>query len=188
MRRRRRDHDRSAAGSGRLEQALQRGLHGGRGALAHELLDAARRRLARRPLAVRALDPEHVLEAVGDGEAAVRRALGHHALGPEVHREVGPVVLALAERVPGGLQLLLPGLVLRDEPPERREVDDDAVVEVRLPERRDALHLVEEGAQLLDEAPPARRSALRWAAVAPSRSSLVSDSRRRSSCASFGAT
>ena len=32
-----------------------------------------------------------------------------------------------------------------------REVDDDAVVEVRLPERRDALHLFEEGAQLLDE-------------------------------------
>ena len=48
-------------------------------------------------------------------------------------------------------ELLLPGLVLRDEPPERREVDDDAVVEVRFPQRRDALHLVEEGAQLFDD-------------------------------------
>src|SRR5690606_26513291 len=73
------------------------------------------------------------------------------ALGPEVHREMGPVVLALAERVPGGLELLLPGLVLRDEAPERGEVDDDAVVEVRVPERRDTLHFIEEGAQLLDE-------------------------------------
>src|SRR5690606_41358518 len=64
---------------------------------------------------------------------------------------MGPVVLALAERVPGGLELLLPGLVLRDEPPEWREVDDDAVVEVRVPERCDALHFIEEGAQLFDE-------------------------------------
>ena len=32
-----------------------------------------------------------------------------------------------------------------------REVDDDAVVEVWIPERRDALNLFEERAQLLDE-------------------------------------
>src|SRR5690606_19283907 len=118
----------------RLEQALQRGFHCGRGSLTHELLDASGGRLARGPLAVRALDPEHVFEAVGNGKASVLRALRHHALGPEVHREMGPVVLALAERVPGGLELLLPGLVLRDESPERGEVDDDAVVEVRVPE------------------------------------------------------
>ena len=103
------------------------------------------------PLAVRALDPEDVLETVGDGEASVRRALRHDALGPEVHREVRPVVLAIAQGVPRGLELLLPGLVLWNEPPERREVDDDPVVEVRFPERRHALHLVEERAQLFDE-------------------------------------
>src|SRR5690606_4832614 len=103
--------------------------------------------LACGPLAVGALDPEHVRESMGNREAAVLRALRDDALGPEVHREVRPVVLALAERVPGGLQLLLPGLVLRDEAPERGEVDDDAVVEVRLPEGRDALHLVEKGTQ-----------------------------------------
>ena len=66
--------------------------------------------------------------------------------------------LPSTERVPGGLELLLPGLVSGDEPPERGEVDDDAVVEVRLPQRRDALHLVEERAQLVDERSPARRA------------------------------
>ena len=80
--------------------------------------------------------------------------------------------LPVAERVPGGLQLLLPGLVLRDEPPERREVDDDAVVEVRVPERGDALHLVEEGAQLVDERLLRGELPCAGAAVAPSRSSL----------------
>src|SRR5262249_37778983 len=81
----------------------------------------------------------------------VLRALRDHALGPEVHSEGGPVVLAITERVPGGLQLLLPGFVLRSEPPEWGEVDDHPVIEVRIPERRDALYLVEEGAQLLDQ-------------------------------------
>ena len=65
---------------------------------------------------------------------------------------MSPVVLASAERVPGGLELLLPSLVLRYQPPERSEVDDDAVIEVRVPERRDALYLFEKRPQLLDEA------------------------------------
>ena len=45
------------------------------------------------PLAVIALDPENILKPVGDGEAAVSRALWNDALGPEVHCEVRPVVL-----------------------------------------------------------------------------------------------
>src|SRR5262249_9430885 len=141
-----------AGGGGRFEQALQRRLHRRRAALAHELVDAPRGSSACGPLAVAALDPEHILEAVGNGQASVLRALRDHALWPDVHREMRPVVLALAELVPGGYQLLLPGLVLRNEPPERRKVNDDAVVELRLPERRDTLHLFEERAQLFDEA------------------------------------
>src|SRR5690606_41407425 len=94
----------------------------GVGSITDVLLDASGRRLARGPRAARALDPENVIEAVGNGKASVLGELRHHALGPEVHREMGPVVLALAERVPGGLELLLPGLVLRDEAPERGEV------------------------------------------------------------------
>src|SRR5262249_30630019 len=137
-----------AARHGRFEQALQRGLHSRRDPLANELIDAARGCCrARGPLAVAPLKPEHVFERVGDRDAPVGCALRHDAFGPEVHSEVSPIVLAVAERVPGRLQLLLPRLVLWDEPPERREVDDDAVVEVRFPKRRDAFYLVEEGAE-----------------------------------------
>src|SRR4051794_24769215 len=97
---------RRAAGSGRFEKALERGLHSRRGALAHQLVNGARRRLATRPLAVSALDPEHVFEPVSNSEASILRALRHYALGPEVHCEMCPLVLALAERVPRDFQLL----------------------------------------------------------------------------------
>jgi hypothetical protein len=88
---------------------------------------------------------------MGDGEAAVLGALRNNALRPKVHREVGPVVLAVAERVPGESQLLLPGFVLRHQPPERGEVDDDTVVEVRLPEGRDPPDFLEKSAQFLNQ-------------------------------------
>ena len=126
-------------------------LHGGRRALLHERIDRPCLRLARLPLLIIVVIPEHVLEAVCDSEAPVLGTLRHDALGPEMHGEVCPVVLAGAERVPSRFQLLLPRLVMRHEPPERSEVDDHAVVEVRVPEGGDALHLVEEGPQLIDE-------------------------------------
>src|SRR5262249_54059082 len=78
-------------------------------------------------------------------------ALRDHTLGPQVHREVGPVISAVAERVPRGLQLLLPRLVVWREPPKRREVDADAIVEARVPERGRAFYLVEEGTQPFDD-------------------------------------
>src|SRR2546430_46575 len=62
-----------------------------------------------------------------------------------MHGEMGPVIVAIAKGIPRRLQFLLPSLVLGNEPPERREVDDDAIVEVRVPERRDAPHLLMAG-------------------------------------------
>ena len=82
------------------------------------------------------------------------RSVAHFGTTRSGHRCIARCAqsyLPAAELVPVGLQLLLPGLVLGNEPPERRHVHDDAVVEVRVPERRDALHLVEERAQLFDE-------------------------------------
>ena len=102
------------------------------------------------PLAVGTLGPEDVLEPVGDGEAAVGGALGHDPLGPEVHREMRPVVLAGGEVVPAALELLRPGLV-RDEAPEGGLDEHDPVVEVGVPERGDPADLVGEGAELGDD-------------------------------------
>ena len=64
--------------------------------------------LARLPLAVVVLDPEDVLEPVGDREAAILGALGDDALRPEVHRKLRPVVLAGGKLGPLLLQLPLP--------------------------------------------------------------------------------
>ena len=41
---------------------------------------------------------------------------------------------------------------MRDETPERGEVDDHSIIEVGVPERGDAPHLVEEGTELINEA------------------------------------
>ncbi len=73
------------------------------------------------------------------------------ALRPEMHGEVRPVVVAGHELVPAVLTLFLPWSVLGDQPPEQREVDDDAFVEIGVPERSDACHLLAERPQLLDE-------------------------------------
>ena len=62
-----------------------------------------------------------------------------------------PVVLAGGELVPPALELLLPGLVLGHQAPERRHRQHHAVIEVRVPQGRDALDLVEHRAQLLDD-------------------------------------
>lgn len=86
-----------------------------------------------------------------DGNAPVLRALGHHPLGPEMHREMGPVVVALAESFPGRLAFVLPNSVVRHKAPEEREIDDDAVIKIRIPERGNTLNLIEEHAELGDE-------------------------------------
>ncbi len=77
--------------------------------------------------------PEHLLQAVGDGEAAVLRALEHDPLGPEVHGQAGPIVVATDELVPSLAAFVLPGSVLGYEAPQGREVEDDPVVEVGPP-------------------------------------------------------
>ena len=88
---------------------------------------------------------------MGDGEAPVPCALRNHALGPEVHGQVRPVVVPGHKLLPALPALLLPGTVLGHQTPEGGEVDDDPVVEVRAPERRDACNLVPEGPELGDE-------------------------------------
>ena len=97
------------------------------------------------------LGPEDLFEAVGDGEAGVGDAFGHDSLGPEVHGQVSPVVITVDQFVPDLLAFLLPRLVLRDESPERGEVDDHAVVQVGIPQRRDPLDLFDHRGQFGDE-------------------------------------
>ena len=72
---------------------------------------------------------------MGDGEGAVVFALFADALGPEGEGEVGPVVVALVEGLPGFLEGFLP-LGQAEEFPQRAGGDDHAVVEVGLPARR----------------------------------------------------
>src|SRR5713101_3195695 len=62
-----------------------------------------------------------------------------------------PVVLASSKLVALALELFLPGLVLGNQAPERRHRQHDAIIEVRVPEGRDALDPVEHRAQLLDD-------------------------------------
>jgi hypothetical protein len=64
---------------------------------------------------------------------------------------VSPVVVTGYEFVPAGFALFLPRAVLRDKAPQGREVDDDTVVEVGVPEWRDAGDFPTERAQLFDE-------------------------------------
>ena len=66
-------------------------------------------------------------------QAAVVLALGHYTLGPQMHSQVRPVVVALYQLVPNLLALFLPWFVLWHEAPEGGEVDDDAIVEVGVP-------------------------------------------------------
>jgi len=66
-----------------------------------------------------------------DGEALVSLALLTHALGPVVHGQVRPVVVAFFQLGPGVLEHLLPGLVA-EQRPQRRGADLHAVVVVGL--------------------------------------------------------
>ena len=86
------------------------------------------------PLAVAAFDPEHLFELVSDREAAVVGALRHHALGPEVHGEVSPVVVATLQLLPAFSRVFRP-LGQAEELVQRRGVDDDKV-EHHDPEQR----------------------------------------------------
>jgi hypothetical protein len=65
-----------------------------------------------------------------------------------MHGHVRPVIVTSHEFVPAVFALLLPGAVLGHEAPQWCEVDDDAVVEVRIPEGSDACYLLAEGPQL----------------------------------------
>ena len=108
---------------------------GGRAALAHNVFERARGNGARLPLAVGFFYPEYVLDAVSDRQAPVGRTLRNHALRPEVHREVRPVVRARGELVLLALELPLPRFMLRHEAPERRHHQHHAIVERRIPYR-----------------------------------------------------
>ncbi len=69
---------------------------------------------------------------VADGEGAVLGAFGDHPFGPYAVGEVGPVVVAVFELLPGVFEDFLPGLVA-EVFPEGGGGDLDAVVEVGLP-------------------------------------------------------
>ena len=101
--------------------------------------------LPRQPVAIVGFLPEPLFHAMGDRQAAIRRALGNHPLGPEMKSEMGPVVIALHQLVPTLLALLLPGGVGRDSP-EDGVVDDHAIIEVGIPERCDEIQLALEEA------------------------------------------
>ena len=88
---------------------------------------------------------------MSDGQTAVVLALEHHPLGPQMHSKVRPIVVALDKGVPDRLALLLPRLMLGHEPPKWGEIDDNAVVKVGVPQRRDALHLGGKSTELVDE-------------------------------------
>ena len=95
------------------------------------------------------LVPEAGFVAVGDGEGAVLGAFGDDAFGPDAVGEVGPVVVAAFELLPGGFEDFLPGLVA-EVLPQRGGGDLHAVVEVGLPEFGDLFEGGLEGAQLAE--------------------------------------
>ena len=93
------------------------------------------------------LVPEAGLVAVCDGEGAVFGTFGDDALGPDAVGEVGPVVVAAFELLPGVFEDFLPG-IMAEVLPEGGGGDLDAVVEVGLPEFGDGFEGVFKGAQL----------------------------------------
>ena len=90
------------------------------------------------------LDLAEVFQAVGDGEGAVGFALFADAGGVERVGEVGPVVVASVEFLPGLLQRLAP-FGEEEELPEGRGGDLHAVVEVGLPARGPVGEFVAQG-------------------------------------------
>ena len=116
-------------------QFLQSGLDRNRRALAYKLVDRARGGWPRLPLPIIPFLPEDIFKAVRDRKAAVLCTFGDDALGPQMHGDVRPIVITGNELVPLALQLLLPELVLRDEPPKRCHREHHTVVEHRIPER-----------------------------------------------------
>lgn len=71
----------------------------------------------------------------------------HHSAIQSAHK-----LVAAPQRLPDAPALLLPAARPRRQPPERGEVDDHAVVEIRSPQRRHAGQVVAEALQLGDEA------------------------------------
>lgn len=88
---------------------------------------------------------------MGDGKASVRAAFRDDPLRPQVHGQMRPVVIPCNQLIPACFAFLLPGPVLRYQTPEGGEVDDDAVVEIGIPERRNPGHFVTEGLEFLDK-------------------------------------
>ena len=52
------------------------------------------------PFAVLILKPKDIFQSVGDGETAVLGTFGNYALGPKMHGEMGPIIVATAQRGP----------------------------------------------------------------------------------------
>ena len=102
---------------------------------------------------LRGFDFAEVFQAVGDGDGAVAFAGFFHALGPDAVGEVGPIVFAGFQVVPAGFEACVP-FGEAEELPERAGGDEDAVVEVGLPgELDDALDLVAQVFELVEEIP-----------------------------------
>ena len=103
------------------------------------------------PFTVLIFEPEDIFQTVRDREAAVRGAFRDDPLGPEMHGEMRPIIIAVNERRPGGTEFFLPCSMLRYETPEHRKIDDHAIIESRTPKRSDASHLIKESLKLIDE-------------------------------------
>src|SRR5487761_1137815 len=112
----------------RVGKARKGSFDGGRCAFGNELVNWSRRPLSGSPLAIVGFCPEDILEPVGNCEAAVGCALGNDPCGPEVHRNMGPVVFASYEFVPLGVEFLLPSLVGREQAPQRTNDQHDSVI------------------------------------------------------------
>ena len=89
---------------------------------------------------------------MGDGEGTVSGTFRDDTLGPEVHCEVRPVVVFFDQFLPAARDIFPPFRVA-NEPLKRGEVDDHAVVEVRVPERGGSCDFGAEFAKFFDEFP-----------------------------------
>jgi len=66
-----------------------------------------------------------------------------------MHGKVGPVIIPGTQSIPYALYFLLPGAPMRNEAPENRKIDNDAIIEIWVPKGSDALNFIKKYTKLL---------------------------------------
>ncbi len=103
----------SGRGRGRRgQQVLKGGFHRGGGPLPDQLLPLTVGNIPRAPFPIIPFTLKRLIQPMSDRQAPVFHTFRNHPLRPQMHGQMGPVVIAFHQLVPHLPALLLPGFEL----------------------------------------------------------------------------